>query len=197
MEAKEPNVSHSGNKNGIAIAGFVCSIVGFFTCGVTSIVGLILSIIGLNKSKESDGNGKGMAVAGIVLSSIIIFTFIILFATGVMASMLSSSTSTSKENKSKTKNQSQKVEKFSYEITNEYDEYSTHYIEGVVTNNKDKDYSYVGIEFICYDSEGNNLGTAIDNTNNLLGNQTWKFKAFIWVTDVEVDHCDFHEIDGL
>lgn len=45
--------------------------------------------------------------------------------------------------------------------------------------------------------DGNNLGTAIDNTNNLLGNQTWKYKAMGIFTDVEnVDHCDFKEITG-
>lgn len=30
---------------------------------------------------------------------------------------------------------------------------------------------YCQIEFICYDKDGNNLGTAIDNTNNL-----WEIK---------------------
>lgn len=49
--------------NGFAIAGFVCSF--FF-----SIVGLILSIIGLNKSKTLGGNGRGLAIAGIVISAI-------------------------------------------------------------------------------------------------------------------------------
>ena len=48
---------------------------------------------------------------------------------------------------------------------------------------------------MCYDSEGNNLGTAIDNTNNLLGNETWKFKAIAMFSASEnIDHCDFHEI---
>lgn len=89
------------------------------------------------------------------------------------------------------------VEKFTYEITQQYsDEYGlSYYIEGSVKNNKDKDYSYVQIEFVCYDSEGNNLGTAIDNTNNLLGNETWKFKAIAMFSGAEnIDHCDFHEI---
>lgn len=87
-------------------------------------------------------------------------------------------------------------ERFTYVISSEYDNSFSHYIEGTVTNNKDKDYSYVQIEFICYDKDGNNLGTAIDNTNNLLGNQTWKFKAMGLFTDSKTDHCDFHEITG-
>ena len=87
-------------------------------------------------------------------------------------------------------------EKFDYEITSQYaDEYGfSYYVEGTVKNNKDKDYSYVQIEFVCYDSDGNNLGTAVDNTNNLLGNQTWKFKAIGLFTNQTVDHCDYHEI---
>lgn len=87
-------------------------------------------------------------------------------------------------------------EKFTYTITDEYDNGFSYYIEGTVKNNRDKDYSYVQIEFICYDKDGNNLGTAIDNTNNLLGQQTWKFKAMGLFTDSGVDHCDFQEVSG-
>ena len=86
--------------------------------------------------------------------------------------------------------------KFSYVVTKEYDDYFSHYIEGTVTNNLDKDYSYVQIEFVCYDKDGNNVGTAFDNTNNLLKKQTWKFKALGLFTDTSVDHCDFQEISG-
>ena len=60
--------------NGMAIGGFVCSLLGFLgvlCCGgLLSIVGLILSIIGLKKAKELDGAGKGLAIAGIVLGAL-------------------------------------------------------------------------------------------------------------------------------
>lgn len=49
--------------NGLAIAGFVVSF--FF-----SVVGLILSIIGLKKSQTMNDSGKGFAIAGIVLGAI-------------------------------------------------------------------------------------------------------------------------------
>lgn len=88
-----------------------------------------------------------------------------------------------------------KEDNFSHEITKEYtDSIGSHYIEGTVKNGTDKEYSYVQIEFVCYDKDGNNIGTAIDNTNNLLGNETWKFKAMGFFTDDEVDHCNFKEI---
>ena len=80
--------------------------------------------------------------------------------------------------KSSSDGSSSNKEKFSYTVDKSYagDYGIGYYIEGVVTNKTDKEYSYVQIEFICYDKDGNNLGTAIDNTNNLLGKQTWKYK---------------------
>ena len=93
----------------------------------------------------------------------------------------------------------QTEEKFSYEVTNSApdDANFAYYIEGTVTNNKEADYSYVQIDFVCYDKEGNNLGIAMDNTNHLLGKETWKFKAMGMFTDAEtVDHCEFKEITG-
>jgi len=59
--------------NGIAIAGFVTSLVSFFACcgcGFLWIVSLILSIVGAVKSKKVGGKGKGLAIAGIIISSI-------------------------------------------------------------------------------------------------------------------------------
>lgn len=72
-----------------------------------------------------------------------------------------------------------------------------YYIEGSCVNNNEKDYSYLQVEYICYDKSGNNLGTALDNTNNLLANQTWKFKAISMTgEDKQIDHCEFHEVTG-
>lgn len=88
----------------------------------------------------------------------------------------------------------EETKQFTHEVTKEYNDSFTHYVEGTVKNENDREYSYVQIEFVCYDKQGNNVGTALDNTNNLLGNQTWKFKAIGLFTDQKVDHCDFHEI---
>lgn len=54
--------SNSERTNGLAIAGFISS---FFI----SLVGLILSIVGLNQIKKTNERGKGLAIAGIVISS--------------------------------------------------------------------------------------------------------------------------------
>lgn len=84
-------------------------------------------------------------------------------------------------------------------VENQYaDEYGfSYYIEGTCTNNSSKDYDYLQVEFICYDAVGNNVGTALDNMNNLLIGQTWKFKAMDMGSEVEtIDHCDLHEVSG-
>ena len=65
---------NNNKKNTIAIVGFVLS---FFT----TIIGLVLSIIGLSKSKELN-DGKGFSIAGIIISSIrlALAILVILFA---------------------------------------------------------------------------------------------------------------------
>ena len=61
------------DSNNVAVAGFILSLIGLH------IVGLILSIVGLKKSKEKNNKGKGLSIAGIVISSIgIIFIAIII-----------------------------------------------------------------------------------------------------------------------
>ena len=57
------NESNGQTVNGMAKAGFILS---FFVPAL----GLIFSIIGLNKAKQLSGNGKGLATAGLILSII-------------------------------------------------------------------------------------------------------------------------------
>lgn len=55
-----PPQSH--RTNGLAVAGFIVSIVG------VSVVGIVLSIIGLRQIKQRGDRGRGFAIAGLVLS---------------------------------------------------------------------------------------------------------------------------------
>lgn len=59
---------------------------------------------------------------------------------------------------------------------NEYLGYSAS-ITGVATNTSGRNLSYASIEFSVYDSNGNNLGTALANINNLGKGDTWRFEA--------------------
>ena len=74
-------------KNGLAIAGFVVSLVSsLLCCGMFNMVGLVLSIVGLVKAKDYNGDGKGLAIAGIVICAVVmvlgIILYIILMAAG-------------------------------------------------------------------------------------------------------------------
>lgn len=80
-------VNNSEQKqNGLAIAGFVVSLVSTIVCcGSFNLIGLILSIIGLVKAKDYNGNGKGMAIAGIVICAVVMVLSIILYVVLVSA----------------------------------------------------------------------------------------------------------------
>ena len=68
--------------NGLAIAGFVCSLI-FIPVGLgvlTAIAGLILSILGIDAAKKLPGNkGRGLAIAGMIISAVRIVLILIAF----------------------------------------------------------------------------------------------------------------------
>lgn len=67
--------------NGFAIAGFICSF-------IFALVGLILSIVGLNKANEHNGELKGLAIAGIIIAAVNMFLGFILAFSGILSSSL-------------------------------------------------------------------------------------------------------------
>lgn len=91
-----------------------------------------------------------------------------------------------------------KKEKFELigEIENESDEFAV-YLTGVIKNNSGKNCSYVQITFNLYDKDGNQIGTALDNINNLEIDGTWKFKAMGIDTDGTVASYKLAEVTGF
>lgn len=83
----QPVVVQTNPGQGLGIASLVCSLIGM------SLVGLILGIIAMKKSKEV-GMSNGLALAGVIISSIgmvfgvlwFIFFFIVGIADGVTSS---------------------------------------------------------------------------------------------------------------
>jgi len=64
-----PISTTSTSSNGMAIAGFVVSLISLFLCcGCISIVGLILSCIGLKRANQNNGAGKGLGIAGLIIN---------------------------------------------------------------------------------------------------------------------------------
>ena len=70
----------SAKTSGLAIASLVLAVCGFFTCGLTAIIGLILGIVAICaiKKRADQLKGKALAIAGIVVSavSIVLIPFI-------------------------------------------------------------------------------------------------------------------------
>lgn len=64
------------------------------------------------------------------------------------------------------------------EHSSEASQYSR-YVIGTVKNNSSKEYGYVQVEINLYDDSGNQVGSTMDNTNNLEAGGTWKFKAIM------------------
>ncbi len=61
--ATNPNSTNNNQKNGMAIAGFVCS---FFI----PLLGWIFGGIGLSRSFSRNGKGKGLSIAALIISTI-------------------------------------------------------------------------------------------------------------------------------
>ena len=53
---------------------------------------------------------------------------------------------------------------------------------------------YIEVTFTLYDADGNNIGTALANTNNLKDGGTWKFEAIVLEDDVA--SFELNEITG-
>jgi hypothetical protein len=73
--------------NGLAIAGFVCGIIGIVTSWIFvglpfSITGLVLSAMGMRSAR-----GKEMAIAGLVLSILGILFVITIIIIGIILNM--------------------------------------------------------------------------------------------------------------
>ncbi|MGW0802884.1 DUF4190 domain-containing protein [Nonomuraea sp. NPDC002799] len=63
--------------NGMAVASLVLGIIGLIFCGITSIPGVILGHIALNKIKSTGEEGHGMAVGGLVTSYITVVLWVL------------------------------------------------------------------------------------------------------------------------
>jgi prepilin-type processing-associated H-X9-DG protein len=69
-----PAAPAEAKTSGMAITSLVLGLLGLFTCGVTSLVGLILGIVALLKVNRSGGrlSGNGLAIAGICVSALFV-----------------------------------------------------------------------------------------------------------------------------
>ena len=68
-----------------AILSLVLSCVGFLTCGITAIVGVIFGHIAMGKIKRGEEDGHGMAVAGLIVGYFVIAGWVLYFAFIIIA----------------------------------------------------------------------------------------------------------------
>ena len=103
--------------------------------------------------------------------------FIVLAA--IVLILIIQQTTDNKKKDVEVKNSTQETQKAKYEVSEiniEKDSFSS-YVTGVLKNNTDKEKSYVQITIPAYDANGNKVGDALANVNDLKPNSTWKFKA--------------------
>ena len=87
------------------------------------------------------------------------------------------------------------VDKYQVQILDSRSDGFATYITGTLV--ADRDYSYVQILIPCYDVDGNKLGDAIANVNNLNKGESWKFEAMSIDTDVASFDIDKAEVDAF
>jgi hypothetical protein len=68
-----------------AILALVLSLVGFATCGVTAIVGVIFGHIAMGKIKRGEEDGRGMALAGVIIGYVVIAGWLLYAAIIIIA----------------------------------------------------------------------------------------------------------------
>lgn len=69
------NAPATKKTSSMAITALVCGILGAFTCGLTSILGVILGVVAMIKIGKSQGSlgGQGLAIAGIAVGGLTLF----------------------------------------------------------------------------------------------------------------------------
>ena len=87
------------------------------------------------------------------------------------------------------------VDKYQVQILDSRSDGFATYITGTLV--ADRDYTYVQILIPCYDADGNKLGDAIANVNNLNKGESWKFEAMSIDTNVASFDVDKAEVDAF
>ena len=87
------------------------------------------------------------------------------------------------------------VDKYQIQILDSRRDGFATYITGTLV--ADRDYTYVQILIPCYDADGNKLGDAIANVNNLNKGESWKFEAMSIDTDVASFDINKAEVDAF
>lgn len=139
------------------------------------------------------------------IGKIVLGIIVVLVIVGAVDSMGGNSTDSSASDSAKPAEttrqaEEQKEPQEPYTIADEAEDTSnqfTYKITGTLTNNTDKEKSYIQIEYVLYDADGNQVGTALANTNHLKAGGSWKFEALGTVSPDQVASWERSDVSGF
>jgi len=171
---------------------------------IFALVGVAFAVVGLVGTLRGKKSGRGLAIASVVVNvaavAIVLATQSAYSAAIDEAASGTVQTSDGASAAAPTAEGTTSAEPADkYSIDGEElsgDAYSCK-ISGVYTNKAGKDLSYVQVSYNLFDADGNQIGTALANTNNLADGGTWKFEAFGSAAVDEVASYKIGDVTGF
>lgn len=171
---------------------------------VFALVGVVFAVVGLVGTLRGKKSGRGLAIASTVVN--VVAVAIVLATQSAYSAAIDEAASGTVQTSDETSvaapaagemTAAESADKYSIdgeELTG--DAYSCK-ISGVYTNKAGKDLSYVQVSYNLFDADGNQIGTALANTNNLADGGTWKFEAFGSAAVDEVASYKIGDVTGF
>lgn len=171
---------------------------------IFALVGVAFAVVGLVGTLRGKKSGRGLAIASVVVN--VAAVAIVLATQSAYSTAIDEAASGTVQTSDGASAAAPAAEGTTsaepadrYSIDGEElsgDAYSCK-ISGVYTNKAGKDLSYVQVSYNLFDADGNQIGTALANTNNLADGGTWKFEAFGSVAVDEVASYKIGDVTGF
>lgn len=171
---------------------------------IFALVGVVFAVVGLVGTLRGKKSGRGLAIASVVVN--VAAVAIVLATQSAYSAAIDEAASGTVQTSDGASAAAPAAEgTTSAELADKYsidgeelggDAYSCK-ISGVYTNKAGKDLSYVQVSYNLFDADGNQIGTALANTNNLADGGTWKFEAFGSVAVDEVASYKIGDVTGF
>lgn len=171
---------------------------------VFALVGVVFAVVGLVGTLRGKKSGRGLAIASTVVN--VVAVAIVLATQSAYSAAIDEAASGTVQTSDETSvaapaagetTSAESADKYSIDgekLTG--DAYSCK-ISGVYTNKAGKDLNYVQVSYNLFDADGNQIGTALANTNNLADGGTWKFEAFGSAAVDEVASYKIGDVTGF
>lgn len=171
---------------------------------IFALVGVVFAVVGLVGTLRGKKSGRGLAIASVVVN-VAAVAIVLATQSAYSAAIDEAASGTVQTSDGASAAAPAAGETTSAETAGKYsidgeelsgDAYSCK-ISGVYTNKAGKDLSYVQVSYNLFDADGNQIGTALANTNNLADGGTWKFEAFGSVAADEVASYKIGDVTGF